>query len=171
MVAGEHIFLRALEPSDVDMLYDWENDMDSWFVSNTLVPFSKHTLARYIEAVEDIHTSRQLRLMICLNSDKQAIGCIDLFDFDPVHQRAGIGILVAQQDARGKGYAQEALTALVGYAWKHLRLHQLYCNISAENEASLHLFQKQGFQTVGTKKDWLQGPRGWQDELLLQLIR
>jgi len=39
-----HIRLRALEPEDLEILYAWENDMNIWHLSNTLIPFSKSTL-------------------------------------------------------------------------------------------------------------------------------
>ena len=44
MLKGEYIQLRALEPSDLEVLYQWENDINIWKVSQTLAPFSKHVL-------------------------------------------------------------------------------------------------------------------------------
>jgi len=45
MKYGE-IILRALEPEDLELLYEWENDMANWLISNTLAPFSRFTLKR-----------------------------------------------------------------------------------------------------------------------------
>jgi len=45
MLRGENINLRALEPSDLDVLYNWENDTSIWKVSQTIAPFSKNILA------------------------------------------------------------------------------------------------------------------------------
>src|ERR1043166_7160915 len=99
----ETISLRALEPSDIDLLYQWENDTDSWLVSNTTTPFSRFVLEQYIATAHlDIYTSKQLRLMVC-NPENKAVGCIDLFDFEPLHLRAGIGILIADVTERRKG--------------------------------------------------------------------
>jgi len=84
MLKGENINLRALEPSDLDVLYNWENDTSIWKVSQTIAPFSKNILAKYLEnAHQDIFTAKQLRLMIEKNNT--AIGTIELFDFDPVN--------------------------------------------------------------------------------------
>ncbi|WP_227625579.1 hypothetical protein [Geofilum rubicundum] len=41
MIQNDEVLLRAVEPGDVDLLYDWENRMELWPVSNTLAPFSK----------------------------------------------------------------------------------------------------------------------------------
>lgn len=169
------IKLRALEPSDVEILYNWENDQRIWRVSNTIVPFSKHILNKYIENTHlDIYQTRQLRLIIELNEpgpDKQVpIGTVDLFDFDPYHNRAGIGILIADEEFRGKGYASMALDTLLNYAFNTLQLHQVYCNVLKENQSSLNLFKNHGFEIVGNKKEWIKTPKMYLDEYLLQCI-
>ena len=92
LLDDSEILLRALEPSDVDVLYRWENDTTIWGVSTTIAPFSKETLRRYIEDVQDIYEAKQLRLMIADKKSGNTIGTIDLFDFDAHNRRAGIGI-------------------------------------------------------------------------------
>ena len=55
--------MRALEPADVDLLYEWENDGGSWHLSSTVAPFSRHLLEQYVlSAGQDIYTVKQLRL-------------------------------------------------------------------------------------------------------------
>ena len=167
--------LRAPELEDLEILYAWENHTQTWQISNTLVPFSRFILRQYLEtAGKEIFETKQLRLMIDLKSEKGLdlpIGTIDLFDFDPLHQRAGIGILVAAPKNRRKGYASEALSALTRYAFEILQLKQLYCNILENNPASLELFQKAGFEITGIKKNWIRTGNEWLDEYLLQLQR
>lgn len=168
---NKNIKLRAVEPEDVDVLLKWENDTSIWKLSNTLTPFSKNILKQYIaNAHLDIYQAKQLRLIIETN-DKKPIGCIDLFDFDPFHGRAGIGILIADKENRGKGYASEALDVLIDYAFNILSLHQLYCNITEDNKESLKLFEKKGFVKVGVKKDWIKSFDNYIDEYLLQLVK
>ena len=166
----ENIYLRALEPSDLETLYKWENNPAIWKVSNTLAPFSKFVLEQYlVNAHEDIFTTKQIRLMICFKNN-QAIGTIELFDFDPQHNRIGIGILI-DNNSENKGYATEALNLLVKYCFEILLVKQIYCNISARNEKSLHLFKKLGFAEVGLKKQWIKtGQNSFEDEWMLQLI-
>lgn len=169
-----NITLRAPEPSDINLLYEWENDPSLWEVSNTLVPFSKHIIEQFIQdATLDIYKSKQVRWMIDLMSDDRTdtIGTIDLFDFDPMHKRVGIGILIKEAKNRNKGYASDALTLIIGYCFNVLQLHQIYCNISKENLPSLQLFQKHGFKISGEKKDWFNRSGKWVDELILQCIR
>ncbi len=167
----KEIKLRALEPEDLELLYEWENNESYWAISNTISPFSKYTLKRYLEnSHKSIYESGQLRLMIEHVSDKATIGTIDLFDFDPFHRRAGLGILIANEAYRRKGYASMALTGLIEYCFTTLQLHQLYCNIDANNTESMELFKKLGFVHSGIKKEWIKTADGYVDEYFLQLI-
>ena len=164
----ERISLRALEPEDIDLLYKWENDEKLWTVSHTISPFSKHTLALYIQSSDkDIYEAKQLRMMID-TSNGEAVGCIDLFDFDPFHSRVGIGILIYSLEDRAKGYATSALNMMIRYCFEKLNLHQIYANILTDNEISLSLFCKAGFEITGTKKGWIRDGAEWKDEYLLQ---
>lgn len=168
------VLLRALEPSDIDLLYQWENDRKIWQVSNTLIPFSKYILKNYIEnSYKDIFEIKQQRFIIDVETGPEkyrSVGTIDLFDFDPQNQRAGIGILIAKDHDREKGYATQALHELTKYAFEILHLNQLYCNIATDNKASIHLFRKAGFEMIGVKKKWNRSSEGYKDEALLQLI-
>jgi diamine N-acetyltransferase len=166
------IKLRALEVSDLELLYNWENDTTLWSTGATITPFSKHVLMKYLETAHlDIYETKQLRLMIDLKTENyRTIGAIDLFDFDPFNHRAGIGILIAGPTDRGKGFASEALNVLIAYCFELLGLHQLYCNISPDNTVSLKLFQNHGFKKVGLKKEWTKRSNKYFDEFLLQLI-
>lgn len=172
MLEGKNLILRALEPTDIDVLFEWENDEKLWHLSNTITPFSRFILEQYIlNAHQDIYTTKQLRLMIDKKESDQnnPIGSIDLFDFDPTNKRAGIGVLICENE-RNNGYASEALELLINYCFNTLQLHQVYCNISADNLASLKLFEKKGFSMVDQKKEWLFIDGKWFDEYFLQLI-
>ena len=167
----KEIRLRALEPEDLELLYNWENNNSYWLISNTLSPFSKFTLKRYLEnSHKNIYETGQLRLMIDLIKEKVTIGTIDIFDLDPFHKRAGLGILIADETYRRKGYASMALTCLIEYCFKTLQLHQLYCNILTNNCESMDLFKKQGFIQTGIKKEWINSSDGYLDEYMFQLI-
>jgi diamine N-acetyltransferase len=167
----DKIKLRAVEPEDLELLYEWENNDSFWAVSNTISPFSKYTLKLYLEnSHKNIYETGQQRLMIDLIPEKVTIGTIDIFDFDPFHNRAGLGILIVNEAYRRKGYATMALKCLIDYCFKTLHMHQLFCNILANNCESIDLFKKQGFVEAGVKKDWIKTSDGYIDEFLFQLI-
>ncbi|HNO71143.1 MAG TPA: GNAT family N-acetyltransferase, partial [Bacteroidia bacterium] len=93
--------------------------------------------------------------MICLNKNPtDCIGCIDLFNFDAEIKKAGIGILISEE-FRKNGFASEALKLLITHCFNKLYLRQLYCNIHADNIASLNLFKKNGFSQIKNENDTL----------------
>ena len=168
---GEHIYLRALEPEDLEFIYAIENDETLWELSNTQTPYSRYLIKEYLEnAYKDIYEVKQLRLVIS-DFEDQALGLIDLFDFDFKNKRAGIGILIKSESDRQKGFGKEALKLLINYCFNQLQLHQLYCNISENNNMSVQLFKNQGFVPVGLKRDWNFNGNTFENEYLLQLIK
>ncbi len=170
ILEGAHISLRALEPEDLDFLFRIENNSSFWEVSHTQVPYSKFILQQYLDNAHlDIYESKQLRLMIVEKDSEHSVGMIDLFDFNPQHKRAGIGILI-DTDYQKNGFAFDALSVFVRYCFHHLNLHQLHANITPENTDSISLFEKCGFQLIGEKKDWLFVNGDFKNELSYQLI-
>lgn len=167
---GEHIYLRGLEPEDLDFLYKLENDPEIWEISGTTSPYSKHVLKLYLENVhKDIYEVKQLRLCIC-NLKGNVLGLIDLFDFDPKNLRVGMGIIVSSKGDRNKGIGAEAIDILSKYTFSVLGMRQIYANVLEDNAPSIHLFSKLGFEKVGIKRDWIYSGGTFKNEILFQKI-
>lgn len=167
---GKHISLRALEPEDLEFLFSIENDESFWEISNTQLPYSKYILKNYIEnAHQDIYEAKQYRFVIC-NTKNTPVGMIDLFEFEPQHNRVGVGLLVLPK-YQAKGIASEALELIIEYIFTRLNAHQLFANITQDNSKSIALFKKFNFKKAGIKKDWISFNNGYKDELLYQLIK
>lgn len=160
-----------IEPENLDWLYAHENSPQVWKVSNVRVPLSKYALAKYIEnSHRDIWESKEQRLIIADYSSNKPLGTVELFDFDPYHGRAGVGIIIFDTNDRKKGYAQNALSLLMDYAKNELGIRQLYANIAQSNEPSILLFEKLGFKKTGHKQQWLKIPAAYEDELFYQVF-
>jgi diamine N-acetyltransferase len=162
--------LRPLELTDLDLLYQWENDTSDWAASGTNIPFSRTFLIEYIlSAQADIYQAGQMRLAIECPATGKLAGAIDLFDFDAKNRRAAIGIII-DSGHRRLGIASSAIDLLKTYSCEILLLRQLYCTIGQKNTASIKLFAKAGFQQCGHRKDWLARHWGWEDELMFQFF-
>jgi diamine N-acetyltransferase len=170
MFESPRLKFRAPEPEDIQLLLEWENNPEIWMVSGYHFPYSAAQMKEYIiNSKFDIYENKQVRFMLELSDNPQSIvGAVDLFDFDPFHQRAGVGILIGNLAYRKRGYAFEALQLLCNYAFNFLGLHQLYADIPVNNPDSLKLFQKAGFTETGFRKEWLRDGRNWIDILLFQ---
>ncbi len=152
---GVDIYLRALEPEDLEFIYKVENNEQIWEISNTQTPYSRFLIKQYLKNAHlDIYEAKQLRLVICSNGNNAAVGLIDLFDFNAAFRRAGIGILILNNKEKNKGYGKQALQLVMKYGKTHLHLHQIYASITEDNKVSQNLFTKAGFKFIGQRKDW-----------------
>ena len=160
--------LRALEPNDLDLVYEVENDKALWVYSNTSSPFSRHSLKKFIENSHlDIIEHKQLRLVIF--DETNSYGFIDFYDYDIINRRVGVGIIIFKEH-RSKGIGSISLQLAENHLIDHAPIHQFYANISNSNTKSILLFEKNGYIKVGLKKDWIFYNNKFNDELLFQKI-
>ncbi len=167
---NNQIKLRALEPEDLDVLYKWENDSELWRCGNTIAPYSRFALKGYIsDSRQDIFQSKQLRLMIIWKENNEQAGTIDLYDFDPMNARAGVGILI-DETYRKKGIGIQALNLIRDYAFDFLLVRQLYAHIPEQNAISVKLFTHCGYSQTAYLQDWIKTNEGFDDVFVMQLI-
>ena len=164
-----NIQLRAIEPADLELLYLWENDAEVWRVSGTLAPVSRDRLARFIsEQSYDLYATRQMRLVV--DVDGVMVGSVDIFDFEPLHRRFGVGILIYADEHRRKGYARRVVEMVKEYARNTLDLKQIWVTIDEDNAASIALFQGCGFVLSARRREWINRAGRFVDELEYQCI-
>lgn len=155
-----------MEPSDAPLVFIWENNTENWLVSQTLVPFSMESIHRFVHASqEDVFSTGQIRLII--EAELSAVGCIDLFDFNPLNKRAAVGILIDSKFRRNH-YALDALNQFETLLVSKLSLHQLYAHVLEHNQASIRLFEKAGYLQTSVLKDWIYHQKSWQNLLVFQ---
>ena len=170
LLSNDTVTLRALEPTDLDTLYRWENDTALWSVSDTAAPYSREALWHYLQQYTgDIYAQRQLRLMITLTNDGTPVGTVDFLNFDPLNNRAELGLFITNE-WRGKGLGRQALERLTAYARDHIGLRQLYVFIALDNEVCLKLFEDFGYSRSGILKSWVKRGNTYRDVALLQMI-
>lgn len=168
-IKNDTIVLRCAEPEDAHLIYLWENDRKVWRVSGTIAPYSLFHLEQFLLNNNDLTSQKQLRLMIDLCETSESIGCIDIYDYDALSERAKVGILIDEAH-RKQGYATSALSLCLEYLFHNLMLHQVYCVVDEKNIESQKLFEKQGFALCGRRKDWIKTPEGFIDELEYQIF-
>lgn len=161
--------LRALEPEDLNFLYEIENDEMIWNVGLTNVPYSKSLLLDYIASSSgDIFSDKQVR-MIIVNERGEDVGMVDLIDFSPAHQRAELG-LVIKSSFRRQGYASATLAKIMEYAKNIVHLHQIYAIVPQNNVACAKILENVGFQRVHSLKDWLFDGESYHDADFFQIF-
>lgn len=171
LLNNDTLYLRALEPEDLEVLYKWENDTDVWKFGSAISPYSKFALRQYIEdAQTDIFYSKQLRFMIVLHEGETTVGTIDLYDFDALNSRCGVGIYI-DPACRKNRYALQALNLLINYAFHFLKINQLYAVIPESNISSIKLFQSTGFSQSGVLQEWVSYDNEFENAIIVQKLK
>jgi diamine N-acetyltransferase len=168
-IVGDKCRLRALEPSDLELLYLWENDPEVWRVSGSCGPVSRERLQHFIEEQNyDIYATRQMRLIV--ESQGMAVGTLDIVDFDPQNSHFGIGILIYANENRRLGFASSAIEAIKEYGRTTLFVNQIWASVAEDNTPSVELFRVCGFEECGRRKAWLRREEGYIDEIEFQCL-
>ena len=160
--------LRALELEDVEKVFVWENDQEQWNVGVNNHYYSRYAIENYVLSAqnEDVFSSCQVRNII-ENEDGQSVGCVDLYEIDARHSKAGVGIYI-DKDFRQQGYAKQSLYLLEDYVLNILCLHQLYAVVGEDNVASINLFKECGYTHTATLQDWLKKGKEFKNALVFQ---
>ncbi len=170
LLTDDTVRLRAPEPGDVDRMYIWENDPSLWPYGSATAPLSRHLLSEYVDSYEaDIFASRQLRFVIELCAGGEAVGTLDITDFDPRDRHARIGVFVEPAHRRG-GIASRAVALALAYAADTLGIHSLLALVAADNAPSRALFSAAGFSTCGRLRSYLRRGRSYSDIILYQVL-
>ncbi len=148
LLSGEKIVLRSVDFSDVDTILLWENSKDEPLYGIFEERYTRKNVELFVmlQMQYSLEQTEQLRLMIC-SHEGERLGCIDLSYYDG--RKAFVSILIFDLYNRRKGFGSEALQLLISYA-KSLGMRSLYATILPRNEQSLHLFERAGFEDLGT---------------------
>jgi RimJ/RimL family protein N-acetyltransferase len=108
-------------------------------------------------------------LGIALADDDRVIGDLSLFGAEPEHRSAEIGWILHPAHS-GRGYATEAVHALLHLVFDDLGLHRVTARIDARNEASLRLADRLRMRREAhlVQNEWFKG--GWSDEIDVALL-
>ena len=149
MLKSDKILLRPLQLSDLDFLFEIENNKENWKYGTEDKQYTKEELTNYIaNAKQDISNAGQFRFVI--DFENTPIGFIDLFDY--ITNSAGVGVIIVK-NYRRRGFSKEALELLIDYATNTLKIEKLHCNIQKDNLASIKLFTSCGFELEREKKE------------------
>ena len=162
-----NVKLRQPSIKDLDDLLGWENDILKIDHTDMPVFYTKDQMVIYLNCNQDPFMNGQVRYMITI--DNMSIGYIDLYNFDIVHSRAGVGIFIDKK-FRKKGIANKALQTMIEISNKELHLNQLFAEVFQSNKAAISLFEHAGFKLNGLKKPWIRKQEAYEDILFFQLM-
>ena len=148
----DEVRLRALEPKDVPMLYQYRNDPE---ITRNVVGFSAHYSHANLTSWIEYHAGRTDEVLwaIAIRSDDRCIGHVGLYQIDSRIRRAEFGILIGDQGWQGKGVGRAVTRAVLTFAFRELNLHRVGCDVLATNKRAIHTWESVGFKLEGRIRD------------------
>ncbi|HEY7913836.1 MAG TPA: GNAT family protein [Blastocatellia bacterium] len=170
-INASRVSLRSMTERDVDSLYAIFSDADvmRYWSSPPL-----KDLQAAAKLLGEIHDGFNRRLIfqwgIARKSDDTIIGTSTLFHLDSNNKRAEIGYALGRAHW-GNGYIQEALRALLAYAFDELDLQRIEADVDPRNGASIRTLERLGFQREGFLRERWRVNGEVQDALFYGLLR
>jgi len=170
-IIAPRVALRWLTDADVEALYaifSHSTVMRYW----STAPMSELEQARKL--VADVHEGFRARRLfqwgVARLEDDRIIGTCTLFAIQESQGRAEIGYALGH-DHWGRGYMNEALTALVGFAFETLELRRLEADVDPQNSGSIKALERLGFQREGLLRERWKVNGELQDSVFLGLLQ
>jgi ribosomal-protein-alanine N-acetyltransferase len=162
ILTTERLILRQINASDaVDLLsmntdpevlkYDVDPPMKD-------ISVAQAEIEKYRQSFID---KKSIGWSACLMSSDRLIGDFVFFFYDQEipYYKADLGYRLAQPYWR-QGYATEALTAIIQFAFNVMKLHRINVDTRMDNIASIRLMEKVGFTHEGVRRECVRNVDG-----------
>lgn len=167
-IPGKRIRLRAIERSDIPTFVRWFNDPEVIKHLLLYLPMSQAQEERWFERyLQD----EQRHIFGIETVDGTLIGNIGLEDVNWKDRKAELGIVIGEKDYWDKGYGTEAVTTLLGFAFRQMNLHRVYLRVFEDNPRAKRSYEKCGFQLEGRLRESSFSDGRYRDEWIMGILR
>ena len=162
IIESGRVFLRPFEPTDAELYRRWRADAGPMALAgwNDRAPLSLAQSAARMDRLATDQGKDYYTFMICLLKDNRPIGEVALSELDLRNGSAELGIFIGEADEWGKGYGTDAVSALVDFGFRELRMERIWLNVWTENDRARRVYEKAGFVLEATlRNDRYEGGR------------
>ena len=170
-IITDRLIIRFAKPDDAEAIYSYRSDVivnqyQGWF------PESAEEVRDYIKNMPTTFDVANvcLQFAIIKKDENLLIGDMGIIFSNHNNLQAEIGCTL-HKDLQGKGYATEALRAMINIFFLTLNKHRVIASIDPENTASIRLIERLGFRKEGHFKEsyFLRGE--WVDDVIYAILR
>ncbi len=141
----QRLRLRPLRTSDWEAVLALRGNHESMrFIPRPMITDKASALTMIEMIQQKIDDGTGINWVITEKEDDEMLGIIGHYRMKPEHFRSEIGYMLLPK-AQGKGFAAEAIVAILAYGFEQLHLHSVEAVIDPNNEASIRLIEKLGF--------------------------
>lgn len=167
VLMGDHVTLRPADDSDPPRFVAWIADME---VTRYLGRRTGMALYQEVDFFKKVGEAKDTVLWV-IEADGETVGTTGIHEIDWSNAHATTGILIGAKDKWGKGIASEAMRLRTRYAFRELNLHKLMTEVFVANAASRRALEKNGYRTVGVRKEHFFSGGTWHDIWLGEVTR
>jgi RimJ/RimL family protein N-acetyltransferase len=146
---GKAIRLRAVEPMDWEILFQWNQDSErSRCLDYPYFPKSRELIKKWVEQHAVTNPLNDEFYFLIESYNNEILGSINTHHCDMRIGNFMYGIAIGEEHKR-RGYATEAIYLVLHYFFKELRYQKVTVHIHSFNDPSINLHQRLGFQMEG----------------------
>jgi UDP-4-amino-4,6-dideoxy-N-acetyl-beta-L-altrosamine N-acetyltransferase len=169
MLQGRRIRLRAIDEADLPLIVQWRNEPEVYEYFYEYEPLSIRQEKAWYE--KQLGNGSERNFIISLH-DGKAVGMVSLVRIDTRNRRAEYGrLLVGDKESKGAGFGVDAEVLVLQYAFDHLNLNRLYCEVLTSNTSVVEMHKSLGFREEGIMRQFVYKAGAYQDVLLLAMLR
>lgn len=149
----ERLLLRPFAETDVDAIYALQSNarvLRYWDSPPWTDRDRAHTFIQTCRKMEEEGSGA--RFAIETLGDRAFVGWCSMFRWNPVHRSLGIGYCL-DEPAWGKGYATDAVRAMLHWAYGTLDLNRVEAELDTRNGPSARVLEKLGFEREGLRRE------------------
>ncbi len=168
ILENRRVRLRPIECRDLETLRQWANTEEVSRGLNRVRPISEIAHQQWFQKLEQDPT--QIGFSAEVRDGTRLIGAVFLREIEHCCRRARILIFIGSPEERGYGYGTEVMELLLRYGFGQLNLHRIDLLVASDNEAAVRLYQKMGFVTEGTLRDYFYFSGHYRDALCMSIL-
>ena len=144
--------LYGLQESDLEKIQEWLNDDDvTKLLFQGLKPSNLQVMKEDFN--KNIRNAKEIVFLIVDKKSNKKVGWTGIYEIDWISKKGELRFFIGDKKFWGKGFATDAVSLLIDYAFKKLNLHRVYGGANKENKASIRIFKKLSFSEEGITKD------------------
>lgn len=167
-LVGKKVYLSPINIDDYEIYTKWMNDFK---VTDGIGASARiYSLEREKEHLNNKALSKDYTFAIVDLETDELLGNCSLFEIDTIKGIATIGIMIGEEENRGKGYGTDALKALISYAFDYLNLHNLMLVVFSFNEIAINAYKKVGFKEFGRRHEAILLKGKYYDDIYMEIL-
>ncbi len=153
LILTNRLVLRKVFNSDVNEMFFLRSDKRVLQYLDRAPVESTEEAFNFFKKLDDLEKNNDaVTWAITLKKENKLIGIISFWNIKKEHYRAEIGYSL-HPDYQGKGIMQEALTNVLDFGFKIMKLHSVEANVNPNNFASIKLLERNNFIREGYFKE------------------